>query len=149
MGAYEEGAALCAPFLLELPITGLSISVVSGSGAQSTVGTSDLIAARLEELQFQLGEGPTPDTLASGRAVLVPDIADESVSHRWAMFTSAAQEAGAEALFCFPMTVGVIPVGVVSLYAIAERPQWSEAFCSWSWSSFLARTSRCGFGRGR
>ncbi|MBW4043109.1 MAG: ANTAR domain-containing protein [Acidobacteria bacterium] len=124
MDAYEAGAALCEPFLAQLPVAGVSISMVSGSGAQSTVGTSDPIAARLDELQFQLGEGPTPDAVRTSRAVLVPDLAAERAGRRWPVFAPAAQEAGARALFSFPMSVGVTTVGVVSMYASTSRGPW-------------------------
>ena len=126
MDTFESGAALCAPFLEQLPVAGVSISVVSRGGAQSTVGTSDLIASRLEELQFQLGEGPSVDVLASGRLLLVDDLADEVVSAGWPVFAPAAVATGARALFTLPLSMSAATVGVVSLYALVLRPPWSE-----------------------
>ncbi|WP_375400024.1 GAF and ANTAR domain-containing protein [uncultured Amnibacterium sp.] len=127
MSGRDAGAALCAPFLDHLPVTGLSVSVVSDSGSQSTVGTSDLIAARLDELQFELGEGPTSDVLLLGRPVLTPDLADDRVRRDWPVFGVAALGTGARALFSFPMLNGVFTVGVVSLYSVLPRPPWSDA----------------------
>lgn len=126
MGAFESGAALCAPFLEQLPVAGVSISVVSRGGVQSTVAASDLIAARLEELQFQFGEGPSVDVIASGRLLLVHDLADEVFSAGWPIFGPAARATGAQALFTLPLSMGAATVGVVSLYALMLRPRWSD-----------------------
>ena len=101
---------MCAPFLEQLPVAGVSISVVSRGGAQSTVGTSDLIASRLEELQFQLGEGPSVDVLASGRLLLVDDLADGVLSAGWPVFAPAAVATGARALFTLPLSMSAATV---------------------------------------
>ena len=126
MDAFESGAALCAPFLSGLPVAGLSISVMSETGAQSTIGVSDPVAARLEELQFELGEGPTSDVMRSGRPVLAPDLLADVVQRGWPVFSPAALDAGARGLFSLPMLVGAATVGVVSLYALVLLPPWSE-----------------------
>ena len=125
--AFDAGTALCVPFLRRLPVSGLSISVVSERGAQSTVGTSDLIAARLEELQFQLGEGPTPDALRTSVPVLAPDLHDHAVTAGWPVFTDAALDTGARGVFSLPLHIGHVTVGVVSLYALMLLPPWSDA----------------------
>ena len=122
----DAGTALCAPFLASLPVTGLSISVVSESGVQSTVGTSDPIASRLEELQFELGEGPTSEVLLLGRPVLTPDLWADEVRLGWPVFGVAAIGVGASALFSFPLLIGLVTVGVVSLYSVVQRPPWSD-----------------------
>ena len=126
MDVMDAGSALCAPFLAGLPVAGLSISVMSERGAQSTVGTSDLIAARLEELQFQLGEGPTSDALRSGTPILAPDLQNEAIRAIWPVFSDAALDTGARGLFSIPLLVGPVTVGVVSLYALALLPPWSD-----------------------
>lgn len=124
--AVDAGAALCAPFLSGLPVTGLSISVVSARGAQSTVGSSDRVAARLDELQFELGEGPTPDAIRSGSPALAPDLQSATARRVWPMFTVAALDTGARGVFSFPMTVERSIVGAVSLYAAGVLPAWTD-----------------------
>jgi ANTAR domain/GAF domain len=121
----DEGAALCAPFLADLPVAGVSISVVSDRGSQSTIGTSDSVAARLEELQFQLGEGPTLDVLRSGRPCLAADLREPATRAIWPVFGGAALDEGARGLFSVPLLMGPSTVGVVSMYARMLLPQWS------------------------
>lgn len=127
MDAFAPGTALCAPFLEALPITGLSICVVSGAGAQSTVATSDRVAARLEQLQFELGEGPAIDVVLLGLPVLTRELGAASAEDDWPMFAPAAFEAGARALFSFPLLLGTGAAGVVSMYDLAVRPPWPAA----------------------
>jgi len=107
--------SLWSPFLTALPITGASISVLDDGQRQSTVGTSDSLAAQLDELQFDLGEGPRWECLATGRPVLVPRF-DEQSGAQWPMFDLAARELDVGALFAFPLHLGAAVVGVVDMY---------------------------------
>lgn len=112
------GADLCSTFIELLPITGASVSVFDASGRQSTICASDAVAARVEEMQFALGEGPHWEALSTGLPVLVPDLRNEE-QPRWPVFADAVLEAGVGALFSFPMRMGAITVGVVDLYRTA------------------------------
>lgn len=108
-------ARLWSPFVELLPVTGASISVVGAPG-QSTLGASDAVAARVEELQFELGEGPHWEALRSGEPVLVPDVRESDVA--WPIFGTAVHLLGIGALFAFPLTMGAATVGVVDLYRV-------------------------------
>lgn len=114
--ASSPGAALCSRFVELLPITGVSISAIGAPG-HSTIGASDTVAARVEELQFELGEGPHWEALSSGQAVLVPDVAENG--HSWPVFGAAVLELGVGALFAFPLAMGAVTVGVVDMYRSA------------------------------
>lgn len=111
--SHEAAVDLWSPFVTLLPVTGASISVVGAPG-QSTIGSSDPVAARVEELQFELGEGPHWEALRSGQPVLVPDLGERDLS--WPVFGAAVHELGIGALFAFPLTMGAVTVGVVDLY---------------------------------
>ncbi|MFD4422365.1 GAF and ANTAR domain-containing protein [Agromyces sp. NPDC058484] len=115
-GAPSPGAELCSRFVELLPVTGVSISAIGAPG-QSTIGASDTVAARLEELQFELGEGPHWEALRSGQAVLVPDVGERD--HSWPVFGAAVLELGVGALFAFPLVMGAVTVGVVDMYRSA------------------------------
>jgi hypothetical protein len=106
--------ALCLPFREQLPIRWASVSVFDQAGRQSTICASDHIAARLDEIQLELGEGPQWEALRTGRPVLAHALGDDTVD-QWPTFTAAAQEIGANAFFAFPMFLGAITVGVVGL----------------------------------
>jgi hypothetical protein len=112
------GGDLCSPFVELLPVSGASISVFGLDGRQSTVCASDETATRLEEMQFDLAEGPHWDVLRSGRPVASADLAAEEHT-RWPVFAGAVLQLGVRALFAFPLTLGAVTVGVVDLYRTA------------------------------
>jgi hypothetical protein len=114
---HAEGEGLCHRFVEQVPVTGASISVVGGHG-QLTIGASDPVAARVEELQFELGEGPHREALSSGRPVLVPELSDAQTS-RWPVLSPSLAPLGVSALFAFPLTIGAATVGVVDMYRSA------------------------------
>ena len=62
-------SGFCRPFVDFLPITGASVSTVGNFLGSETLSASDDVAARLDELQFDLGEGPCWDAVRSGRAL--------------------------------------------------------------------------------
>jgi hypothetical protein len=81
---------------------------------------TDEVSGVLAELQLTLGEGPGPDAAASGGAVLASDLGDGEAARRWPVFAPAARQAGASAIFVFPLRIGAIRAGVMGLYR--ERP---------------------------
>ena len=111
------GVELCSPFVELLPISGASISVFDEAGNQSTICASDAVAARIEELQFSLGEGPHWETLRTGAPTLVPDLVD-SEHREWPIFSAAMIDLEVGALFTFPLSMGAVIVGVVDLYRV-------------------------------
>jgi hypothetical protein len=113
-------AGLCEPFVSALNVSGASISVFDSDGNQSTICSSNRVAARGEALQFELGEGPHWEALQTNAPVLCPDLAAEG-SSRWPIFGAAALEIGMGAVFAFPMKMGAVSVGVVDLYSAEPR----------------------------
>ena len=109
--------ALHENFVSRLPVDGASISAVSATGSTAIVSSSDDLAARLEQLQFDLGEGPRFRALRLARPVLISDVqtADRS---EWPMFAHAITQTRARAVFSFPMRLGAAVVGVADLYRL-------------------------------
>jgi hypothetical protein len=107
---------LCAPFVALLPVTGASISVISGARKQSTISTSDATAAEIDELQFELGEGPHWDALRTGAAVYVPDFKGNGQAS-WPILAAALGGRDPGALFSFPLRLGAVTIGVADLYS--------------------------------
>jgi hypothetical protein len=122
-GSFERGEGaqrarrLCSVFAEELPVVGASISVFDAAGRQSTVCASDDVAARIDEIQLELGEGPHWDALRGSRPVLVPDLG-ASARGRWPVFTPTVRDLGVRAVFALPMFLGAATVGVAGLYAV-------------------------------
>ena len=114
-GTSEGHEPLSTPFLRLLPITGLSIAVFDVDGRQSTIESTDPVATRIEELQFELGEGPHWVALQSRAPVLVSDVTEASDS-RWPVFGESLGLLPVGAIFSFPMILGAVAVGVVDMY---------------------------------
>jgi hypothetical protein len=107
-------AALCRAAVRWLSVDGASVTAMGGLTAREPLFASDGLSARLEELQFTMGEGPAAEEFGFGSPMLVPDL--ESVAARWPGFVPAAVAAGARAMFALPLQAGAIRVGVLSLY---------------------------------
>ena len=110
-----EPTDLCLPFIDDLGITGVSIAVFGPRGGQSTICSSDAVAARIDELQFDLGEGPQWDTLKTGVPTLVPDVST-GTHDSWPIFAASIGSLHVGALFSFPLLMGAVTVGTVGLY---------------------------------
>ncbi len=95
---------------------GAWLSVMSDPARRALVHATGARAAGLDELQFTLGEGPCVDAFTSGGPVLVADLGTAGWLVRWPGFAVAAVEAGAGAVFAFPLASGAIRVGVLGLY---------------------------------
>ncbi|TAL42936.1 MAG: ANTAR domain-containing protein [Salinibacterium sp.] len=108
-------SGLYAPFIEQLDITGVSISVFDDAGRQSTICASDDLAARLDELQFELGEGPHWHALRTGEPVLVAALTNEPDAN-WPIFDAAVRDLPVGAIYAFPMFMGAVTVGVIDLY---------------------------------
>jgi hypothetical protein len=105
---------LCRLFVESLRITGASISVFDNGGRQSTICASDATAARLDELQFEQGSGPSWEAISGRTPVLVDDI--QTSAHISPVLGAAMHGLQVGALFAFPMVLGAATVGAVSLY---------------------------------
>lgn len=119
-GPGPPSGSLCEAFV-DLPgVSGASISVVSYGGRQSTICSSDPTMARAEALQFERGEGPHWDALASRAPIIAADLS-ATTEQRWPLLIGSVRELGIEAMFAFPMMMGAALVGVVDLYSHTAR----------------------------
>jgi hypothetical protein len=100
-------------------MTGAGIMLMSGDMPRGSVCTTNGVSALLEELQYTLGEGPCIDAFQQGSPVLEPDLADP-YTPRWLAFSGPAVQAGARAVFGFPIQVGAVGIGSLDLYR--DRP---------------------------
>ena len=92
---------------------------MAGEVPQGSVCTTNAVSALVEELQFELGEGPCVDAHHQGRPVLEPDLAAPEIPAGSA-FTGPAVTAGVRAVFGFPLQVGEVRLGALNLYC--DRP---------------------------
>jgi hypothetical protein len=117
----DRASHLADLFVLPLGISGASISVMDAGQHQSTISASDELAVRIDELQLTLGEGPRWDAVRAGDAVHCADTVGEA-GRAWPVFGPAISELGVAAVFCIPLRLGAVTVGVVDLYRLTPGP---------------------------
>lgn len=115
-GLGNFGADLCLDFLQKLPISGVSVSAFPGHAPETSIYASNATSARIDELQFDLGEGPRWEAMRTRRPLLLPDV--KSAAHTaWPVFAKALSALDVSALFVFPLMLGAMDIGVVELYS--------------------------------
>lgn len=123
-GSRARIESLCSSAVVGAAVDGCGLSVMAGSGTPVTVHATDAVAAKVEDLQFMLGEGPCRDAALAGSPVLISDIRDrrEGVAERWPMFLEEVDRVGVRAVFAFPVRIGAIALGVMDLYRSRPGP---------------------------
>lgn len=112
---------LCVDCARSLDLAGAGITLMNDDGSQAVVGTSGPLASRLEELQLDLGEGPSLDASRTNRTVDHDDLAS-AVLGRWPAFASSALAAGIGAVTALPLQVGGVRIGSLCLYRSTPGP---------------------------
>ncbi|PWC07624.1 hypothetical protein DF223_05955 [Mycetocola zhujimingii] len=115
-----HNADLARPFVDTLPVEGAAVSTLGSLLGTETVSATNDRAARLDELQFDLGEGPCWDALSSARPVLEPDVRNKPV-RSWPAFSEVLRQEEIGAIFAFPMLVGSLRLGAIDLYCTTPR----------------------------
>lgn len=114
-----ETSRLCKVGAEVTGMSGAGIMLMSGDLPQGSLCTTDRVSALIEDLQYALGEGPCLDAYHQDRPVLEPNLGDPA-RPRWLAFTGPVFEAGARAVFGFPLQVGAVRLGALNLYR--DRP---------------------------
>jgi hypothetical protein len=117
--ATEATTRLCVVCAEITRMSGAGIMLMTRGRPQGSVCTTNEVSALIEELQFTLGEGPCVDAYRAQHPVSEPDLAAPA-SVRWVSFAPPAVEAGALAVFGFPVAAGTVPLGALNLYR--DRP---------------------------
>lgn len=114
----NDAPRLCAAFTSALPVEHAAISTLGDPFEIETVCSTDLLAARLDELQLDYGEGPCWQARATRTAVLLPDLHSPLVP-AWPVVQAAIAAHEIRSAYAFPMMVGTLGIGAVDLYAAA------------------------------
>lgn len=118
--ATGAGADLCGPFVQAIQVSGGVISTLGRPLGTQTVCASSAVAARIDEIQIDLGEGPCWEALRTRQPVLEPDLRHRG-GDAWPAAREAFKDLDVHSLFAFPLYVGRLDVGVVDLYSQAPR----------------------------
>jgi hypothetical protein len=101
--------------------TGAGIMLMSGDIPRGSLWVTDRVSAAIEQLQFELGEGPCVDAYQQRQPILEPDLAAQATP-RWPAFSAGALGAGARAVFGFPLEVGAVRLGALNVYRDTAGP---------------------------
>ena len=115
-GVPVSAADACEVAAAAGEVDGGWLSVMSDPARRALVHATGPRAAELDEQQFTLGEGPCVDAFSTGAPVPVADLGAPGWRARWPGFAVAGEQAGAAAIFAFPLVQGAIKVGVLGLY---------------------------------
>ncbi len=102
---------LCAALCRGLPVDEVSLCLSTGPTSQQMLGTCGTAVLRLEEVQFETGEGPGTDAATTGRPVLYPDLHTQPMPYPF--FAPRLHEVAADiaAVYAFPLTLGTHTFG--------------------------------------
>jgi hypothetical protein len=117
----REGANTLSLCSVAAEITGLSgagIALASSVGGMTTLCTSGAVARSLMQLEMTLGDGPGVEAARTGIAVEESDLL-RTVSTRWPLYSPEALAIGAKAVFGFPVRVGAVRFGALSLFRLS------------------------------
>ena len=96
-------------------LTGAGVMLMAGDIPRGSLCSTDAVSSLIEQLQYDLGEGPCVDAYRKNRPVLEPDLEHPTVA-RWMAFSGQAVDAGVGAVFGFPLQVGAVRLGALNLY---------------------------------
>jgi GAF domain-containing protein len=116
---WDRVSTACAMVHQHVQVDAVAVST-SRAGCETHVATAGW-AEQLEEYQYVLGEGPSPDVIQTGLAVLVPDV--RTRAHRWPVFTEKAAASTVAAVFAVPIPdARGNPMGSLTLYRRTPGP---------------------------
>jgi len=84
------------------------------SGRPVTVACSDQVAARVDEVQYELDDGPCLHAMRDGSVVRIEDTAEKA---RWPEFEAEAASHGIRSCLALPLNADGKPVGALNLYS--------------------------------
>jgi GAF domain-containing protein len=93
-------------------------------GRSVTVACTDEVAAKVDEIQYRLDEGPCLHAMRGGEVVSIPDTVEQA---QWPEFEAAAAAAGIRSCLAVPLTAPPKnsrdrrPVGALNLYARSAK----------------------------
>jgi hypothetical protein len=109
-----HGFALCSVAAEFTALDGAGIALISDGDELTSLCTSNHASSGLMNLELTLGEGPMSDA-SRGDASEDTDLR-ATTSPDWTVYRSEAVALGARAVFAYPVRLGAIRFGALSLY---------------------------------
>lgn len=111
---FSAQFAVAARSVLGVGDVGVTVAFARGGPTEST-GSSDR-ATVLEQVQWDVGEGPSVDALDAFIPIQVADLRDESAVDRWPVAARGLLDKGVRSVTAYPLRVGGAQIGVMSSY---------------------------------
>lgn len=99
---------------------GAVISTLGSPMGSQTVCASTRLGARIDEIQIDLGEGPSWEALRTRRPVVASDLQAQG-GVLWPGAWAALRELDLGSLYAFPLFVGTVGIGSIALYSKVVR----------------------------
>jgi hypothetical protein len=112
-GEAAWARAVCAVGVRAADADAAALTLRAGRSQDMLAATHDW-AERMEEEQYLLGEGPGVHAFTIGGPTLANDLHSDVA--RWPGFCDAAAAAGVTAASAFPLQIGTIRLGTLTLY---------------------------------
>lgn len=119
-GGSAAAERLCRTCTALFDVDGAALSLLLSEITAGTLAASSQQSRDVDALQFNTGEGPCIDSVASGQPVLVDDL--RHADSRWPLFVEGALAHGVEAVFALPVMVGAMNVGALDLFRSRPGP---------------------------
>lgn len=113
------GSDLCAPVRASVSMPGAVVSTLGPPLGSQTVCASTALGERIDEIQIDLGEGPSWQAMRTRRHVAA-DLRSVG-GGLWPGASAALRELELGALYAFPLFVGTVDVGALALYSPVAR----------------------------
>jgi hypothetical protein len=100
---------------VEVGVTAVTVTVGRPNDMSAVIAASEPAHQRFAESEFGAGEGPAQDAWTHGRPVLVPELGGPR-DGAWPGYAVIASAAGVRAVFAFPLQMGAVRFGVLTLF---------------------------------
>lgn len=111
---------LCSPLRAAVSMSGAVVSTLGSPMGSETVCASTKLGARIDEIQIDLGEGPSWEALRTRLPVAASDLQVDGGA-LWPGTWAALRELDVGALFAFPLFVSTLGIGSIALYSMNAR----------------------------
>lgn len=118
--ARSRTADVVLDLVARTAVTGASVSVFAGNVGDLVYATDDT-AMEVDELQFTVGEGPAVECFRSGSAEMQHNVSAPDYVDRWPIFAGEVAGLGVHCIYAFPLTAGLRPLGVLTLYGVKSQ----------------------------
>jgi len=116
---------LCRSVMQATDACGAAVTMMTTGGHRGVAWASSRPYVELEDLQFTLGEGPGIAAFADQTTVMATHL-NAVDAPQWPAWAPAVTSAGVQAVFAFPLRIGSIELGSLSVYRDRPGPMTPE-----------------------